>query len=137
MDYFSCDSAGVQLDFMHSPPNSVSPKLLGGLLTQCQLYVAQHMRNLVQILWKQVPGDFGKRIAALELGLRHIKELETIQAKDARTHEPPPPPHLRGMGGGDVWGFWHVALVCCSHLQLAVPIGQSPFAALPLDPFPS
>ena len=33
-------------------------------------------------------------------------------------------------------GFWHDAMVCCSHLQLAVPTGRSPFAALPLDPFP-
>ena len=31
---------------------------------------------------------------------------------------------------------WHVALVYCSQLQLAGPIGRSPFAALPLDPFP-
>ena len=35
-----------------------------------------------------------------------------------------------------VWGFWHDAMVCCSRLQLAAPTGRSPFAALPLDPFP-
>ena len=28
-------------------------------------------------------------------------------------------------------------LVCCSRLQLPAPTGRSPFAALPLDPFPS
>ena len=38
---------------------------------------------------------------------------------------------LDGGGGG-----WHVAMVCCYRLQLAAPIGQSPFTALPLDPFP-
>ena len=32
------------------------------------------------------------------------------------------------------WEFWHGALVFCSRLQLAAPIGRSPFAALPLDP---
>ena len=31
---------------------------------------------------------------------------------------------------------WQVALVYCSHLQLAASIGPSPFAAPPLDPFP-
>ena len=30
-------------------------------------------------------------------------------------------------------GVWHVAFVYCPHLQPAAPIGQSPFAALPLD----
>ena len=29
-----------------------------------------------------------------------------------------------------------LCIVYCSHLQLAAPIGRSPFAALPLDPFP-
>ena len=48
------------------------------------------------------------------------------------------PGELRGdrlpwMGGG---GSWHVAMVYCSCLQQAAPIGRSPFAALPLDPFP-
>ena len=33
-------------------------------------------------------------------------------------------------------GVWHVGLVYCSRLQLAAPIGRSPFTALPLDPFP-
>ena len=36
-------------------------------------------------------------------------------------------------GGGD----WHVAVVCCSCLPRAAPIGRSPFAARPSDPFPS
>ena len=39
-------------------------------------------------------------------------------------------PRCRGGGG------WHVAFVYCSRLQRAAPIGRSPFAALPLDPFP-
>ena len=38
---------------------------------------------------------------------------------------------MRGMRG-----FWHVALGLFFRLQLAAPTGQSPFAALPLDPFP-
>ena len=42
--------------------------------------------------------------------------------------DPPPPP----AGGGGL----HVALVSCSRLQPAAPIGRSPFTALPLDPFP-
>ena len=33
-------------------------------------------------------------------------------------------------------GVWHDASVYCSRLQRAAPIGRSPFAALPLDPFP-
>ena len=31
--------------------------------------------------------------------------------------------------------FWHDALVRCSRLQRAAPIGRLPFASLPLDPF--
>ena len=41
---------------------------------------------------------------------------------------------LHHLGGGG--GRWHVALVYCSRLQLAAPIGRSLFAALPLYPFP-
>ena len=33
-------------------------------------------------------------------------------------------------------GGWHVAMVYCSRLQVVVPIGRSPFAALPLNPLP-
>ena len=33
-------------------------------------------------------------------------------------------------------GFGMTPLVCCSRLQRAAPSGRSPFAALPLDPFP-
>ena len=36
-----------------------------------------------------------------------------------------------GLGGG---GGWHDATVYCCRLH--APIGRSPFAALPLDPFP-
>ena len=38
-----------------------------------------------------------------------------------------------GLGGG---GGWHEVMVYCSRLQLAVPTGRWPFAALPLDAFP-
>ena len=34
-------------------------------------------------------------------------------------------------GGGGSRGFWHVALVYCSRLQLAAPLGGSPFAPFP------
>ena len=53
------------------------------------------------------------------------------------SNPPPPPPtdsFLTTQHPKGGWGGWHVAMVCCSHLQLAAPIGQSPFAALPLDP---
>ena len=39
-------------------------------------------------------------------------------------------------GGGGRGGVWHVAMVYCSRLQLVAPTSRSPFAALPLDPFP-
>ena len=42
---------------------------------------------------------------------------------------------LLGTTGG--WGFWHVAFVYSSRLQQAAPVGRSPFAAVPSDPFPS
>ena len=51
---------------------------------------------------------------------------------------PAPGPSRVEQGGGGVseGGFWYVAWVYCSRLRLAAPIGQSPSAALPFDPFP-
>ena len=37
---------------------------------------------------------------------------------------------------GGCRGEFGVASVCCSRLQRAAPTGRSPFAAVPLDPFP-
>ena len=56
-------------------------------------------------------------------------------------------PRVPSGGGGGVFALCHnaafswggggaVVLVCYSRLQLAAPIGRSPFAALPLAPFP-
>ena len=53
-----------------------------------------------------------------------------LPGPSALTQSPRQWPALRGEGG------WHVAVVCCSCLPLAAPIGRSPFAARPSDPFP-